>query len=406
VSALKAAIQRKLELSVLEELHARASQEAAFLYEIALNDLGPDGHTAIQEALKLNLSSLWQSSGSLPTGIREVQNLLTTTKTTGHSLKINLLGIYNFASINDLTLKGTVLTDPASGEVVITDGATATRVSGTINFLADPDKLRKVLAQSFLITAAYRCSGLIAHAPSLKVSYWHFAEHAQTDHPTMAADLHVLKVLGLISADQEQQSLAPIGDFGRSTFYLSTGYDDALSQSLFLRNDGQPRQRDEFERIGRSALQLLIQPGSNEDFRLRALNDAAWPQVKDTGGTIINLAQVFPDLRTDSQIPVIAGDYVLIAWWATTMARMSQSLSAAKQFFSQVPPPSADSPAFKKVQSDLWHQMADVARNTHDSFSDPWGVLAMDSASGQKSVASARIVSTGLTLNVERTMTP
>jgi hypothetical protein len=406
VEALKAAIQRKLELSILEELHARASQEAAFLYEIALNDLGADGHTAIQEALKLNLSSLWQSSGSLPMGIREVQNLLTTTKTTGHSLKINLLGIYNFASINDLTLKGTVLTDPASGEIVITDGATATHISGTINFLADPDKLRKVLAQSFLITAAYRCSGLIAHAPSLKVSYWHFSEHAQTDHPTMAADLHVLKVLGLISALQEQQSLAPIGDFGRSTFYLSTGYDDALSQSLFLRNDGQPRERDEYERIGRSALQLLIQPGSNEDFRLRALNDAAWQQVKDTGGTIVNLAQVFPDLRTDSQIPVIAGDYVLIAWWATTMARMAQSLSAAKQFFSQVPPPSTDSPAFKKVQSDLWHQMADVARNTHDSFSDPWGVLAMDSASGQKSVASARIVSTGLTLNVERTQTP
>ena len=85
------------------------------------------------------------------------------------------------------------------------------------------------------------------------------------------------------------------------------------------------------------------------------------------------------------------------------MANMGKSLSAAKRFFSQTPPPAPDSPAFKKLQADLWHQMADVASKTHDRFSDPWGLLAMDLASGQKSVASARIVSCGLTMKVERT---
>ena len=219
VGALKASIQRNLALSMQEELHALSSQEAAFLYEIKLNDLETDGHNAIQDALRLNLSALSESAQSLPAGIREIQSLLTTTRTKGLTLKLNILGIYNYASINDLTLKGTVLTDPASGEIVITDSATATHISGTVNFLADPDKLRKVLAQSFLITAAYRCSGLIAHAPSLKASYWHFDEHAKTDHPTMAAYLNVLSSLRLISAAQVQQSLAPAGDFGRSTFY-------------------------------------------------------------------------------------------------------------------------------------------------------------------------------------------
>jgi hypothetical protein len=173
VSALKAAIQRNLALSTEAELHALSSQEAAFLYEINLNDLGADGRNAIQDALKLNLSALVESGESLPHGIREVQSLLTTTRKKGQTLKLNLLGIYNYASTNDLTLKGSILTDPASGEVLITDNATATRVSGAVNFLADPDKLRKVLAQAFLITAAYRGSGIITHAPSLKVSYWH-----------------------------------------------------------------------------------------------------------------------------------------------------------------------------------------------------------------------------------------
>ena len=406
VGALKAAIQRRLELSIMDELHADSSRAAAFLYEISLNDLGPDGRAAIQDALKLNLSSLWNSSGSLPRGVREIHNILATTRTKGHTLKINILGIYNYTSINDLLLKGTVLTDPASGEVLIADNATATRVSGAINFLADSDKLRKVLAQSFLITAAYRCSGLIAHAPSLKASYWHFEEHARTDRPTMAANLNVLKALGLTSASQAEESLAKLGDFGRSTFYLSTEYDDALSQSLFLRNDGQARQLDEFERVGRVALQLLIQSGGADEFRLRALqNDAIWQQVKETGGTFVNLAPIFPDLNRDAQIPVIAGDYVLIEWWATTMAHMAQSLSAAKQFLSQNPPPATESPAFKKVQTDLWRQMADVASKTHDRFADPWGLVAMDLASGQRSVASAQIVSSGLTRKVKRTNT-
>ena len=407
VGALKAAIQRNLALSIQEGLQALSSQEAAFLYEISLKDLGTDGRAVLQDALRLNLSTLLEPARSLPSGIREIQNLLTTTRTIRNTLKINILGIYNYDSISDLTLKGTVLTDPASGAIVITDKATATRVSGAINFLANPDKLRKVLAQSFLITAGYRCSGLIAHPPSLKASYWHFDEFAKTDHPTMASNLNVLNSLGLISAAQEQQSLSHVGDFGPSTFYLNTDYDDALSQGLFLQSNGQPRALDEYEQIGRKALQMLIQTGGEDAFRLRPLqNDAIWQQVKDTGGTAVNLAPIFPDLDTESQIPIIAGDYVLIAWWAATMASMGQSLSAAKRFFSQDPPPATGSPAFEKVQADLWHQMADVVRNTHDRFSDPWGLLAMDLASGQQSVASAQIVSSGLTLRVERTNTP
>ena len=404
--ALTAGIQRSLSLSLEAGMHALRSQEAAFLYDVSMNELDTDGLSALQNALRLNLTAL-TGSPSLPRGIREVQSVFTTTRQKGLSLSINLLGLYNFASLSDLTLQGTVLADPASGAIVITDRANATRISGAVALFADPDKLRKVLAQSFLITAAYRCSGMIAHAPSLRVSYWHFAEKAKTDRATMQADLNVLEKLGLISEDEEQQSLARAGDFGRSAFYLSTEYDDTLSQSLFLDPDGTPRQGSEYERIGRQALAQLIPPGGPDAFRLRPLqSDAIWQQVKDTGGTVVNLAPIFPDLRPDTQLPLIAGDYVLIAWWATAMAHMAQTLSAARRFFSQSPPPATDSPAFASVQNDLWHKMADVASNTQDRFSDPWGLLAMDLASGQRSVASGQIVSPPLTLTVRREALP
>ena len=401
VKALKAAIQRQFELSVQAELQALKSQEAAFLYEINLNDLGTDGRAAVQNALRLNLSGL--SESSMPNGIREIQSLLTTVRTKRQALKINLLGIYNYTSVNDLTLKGTVLTDPASGEVVITDGATANRISGSINFLADSNKLRKALAQSFLITAAYRCSGLISHAPSLKVSYWHFAEHAATNRDTMTASLHVLTLLGLISPAQQAEKLGQAAEFGRSTFYVNTDYDDALSQSLFLSGDGQPRRLVEYEQTGRKALQQILQSESSSQYRVQILtDDSLWQQLKQTGGTLVNVGRLFPQLNINSQIPLVAGDYLVIEWWAATMANMAQTLSGARSVLSQTPPPAQGSPEFEKVQTDLWRRMADVVRNTQDRFSDPWGVLAMDLASGQRSAASAQIVSTGLILRAER----
>jgi len=403
VDALKTAIQKELELSVQAGLQGLSSQEAAFLYEISLRDLGPEGRTALQDALRLNFSKLSEPAPALPVGIREIQSLHTTTRSKGHSLKFNILGIYNFTSVSDLTLKGAVLTDPASGEVLITDRATATRVSGATNFLADSDKLRTVLAQSFLMTVAYRCSGLIAQAPSLKVSFRHFSEHAKTDRTTMQANLDVICNMGLITASQEQQSLTDAGDFGRSSFYLRTDYDDALSQGLFLRNDGQARALDEYEQIGRQALRAFLHAGDVDGYRLRSLeSDAIWQQVKATGGTVGNLASLFPDLRSDTQIPVIAGDYLLIEWWATTMSKLAVTLSAAKRFFAQKPAPATNSPAFQKAQDDLWHQLAAAASSTHDRFSDPWGLMAMDLASGQQSTASARIVSPRLTLSAER----
>ena len=403
VSALKSAMQRQLELAVQAELQALSSHEAAFLYEIRLRDLTPEGRAAIQDALQLNLSTLLGTQGTLPTGITEIQNLLATTRTKGHTFKINALGIYNYASINDLTLKGTILTDPVSGAVLITDQANATRVSGEVNYLADTDKLRNLLAQSFLITAAYRCSGLIAHDPSLKASYWHFAAHARTNRQTMAAYLDALQALGLVPEAQKEQNLSNLSDFGRSSCFISTDYDDALSQSLFLQTDGQPRGIEEYEQIGRQALRQLLHADEGEGYRLRSLeNDALWQQVKATGGTVANLAPLFPDLEPDAQLPVISGDYLLIEWWATTMSRLAVTLSGAMRFFAQKPAPASNSPAFQKAQADLWHRMADVASNTHDRFSDPWGLVAMDLASGQRSEAGARIVSPGLTFNVAR----
>jgi hypothetical protein len=401
--ALQAGVQRKLELAIEAELHAGGSRGAAFLYEIDFDALDVQGHTAVQDALRLNLSALMKSAGASLPGISEIRSIVTTARQKSLALKLNLLGIYNYTSLTELAKHGKVLTDPQSGEVVITDTATATRMAAAVNFLADSAKLRKILAQSFLLTAAYRCSKLIAQPPSVKAAYWHFAAQAKTGRGTMADDLNVLVALGLISAARKQVCLGDFNDFGNSSFYVNTDYDDALAESLFLRSGGQPRGADEYEALGRQALKLLLQDNADAAYRLPPLSDdAIWVKVKETGGTLVNLAAALPGLTQNVQIPVIAGDYVLIAWWATTMARMSKSLASARRFFAQDPPPSPQSPEFAKTQNDLWNEMAEVTANTQDRFAEPWGLLAMDLASGQQSAANARITSPHLSLMVER----
>jgi len=114
------------------------------------------------------------------------------------------------------------------------------------------------------------------------------------------------------------------------------------------------------------------------------------------------LHSLFPDLRADLQIPVIAGDYVLIEWWATAMAEMAQTLARVRPLLAQTPPPDMNGDAFKKVQAELWEKMSVVGKNTHDRFAEPWGLLAMDLASGQRSHADVQITSPRLALLLER----
>jgi hypothetical protein len=105
--AVAGAVNRKLELSVAAEFGSLAADEAAFLYEIDLTTLGADGKQAVHAALGGDLSGL-ADAGALPAGIREVRSILSRARVSRFRLKVNLLGIFNFASVSQLALNGTV----------------------------------------------------------------------------------------------------------------------------------------------------------------------------------------------------------------------------------------------------------------------------------------------------------
>ena len=152
-SSLKSAIDRTLSLSVSMELNASSENDSMFLYEVDLGALTPEGKALLASALHADLSGL-VARNTPPAGIRVLKTLIESGKTLQHSLKVNLLGIYNALTISSLIRNGSVAWDATTGEYVMTDSVNASRLGiDSVNFGVNSDKLRNVLSESLLLTA-------------------------------------------------------------------------------------------------------------------------------------------------------------------------------------------------------------------------------------------------------------
>lgn len=401
---VEAGISRKLEIALGFELTSQGTSEAAFLFEIELSKLDETGRKALHNALDGDLSGLAAREEQLPAGVSLVRSIFTEIQKEKHALKLNLLGIYNFISVSTLILKGTVMFEPATGELIITDTATASRIAAsTFNFAADSEKLRKVLAESVLITAAYRCSKLVTHQPELKIAHSYFELHTKTDKTVMKNNLDVLESLGLMKASEKEQLLSEATQFGRTTFYAETAYDDKLVNDLFLKN-GAPRTQEEYERAGRKALALLVQRGEEDQFRrLPATDDNLWQEMTQQGQFNFRFIEKLKNLPT-AALAAVSSDYTVIMWWAESMKEMSEKLAEMRQFVKNNPGIDPENNAFKSLRKKLASKLKEVASNTKSEFGDPWGLVAMDQVSGGKASAEALMTGPKLAVFRERTV--
>jgi hypothetical protein len=391
--AVKNAAQRKLEVSLLATLTAADSHSAAFLYEFDLSLLDAGGNSALLAALRGHLHSL--TGDELPAGVRIVRSIVTDVHQAGLTWKINLLGIYNYISIAELVRQGKVVYEPSTGDLVITDKATAQRITAdTVNFGADTDKLRKVLAENFLITAVYRGSKQLIAAPEISCSHSYFELYSATNNDVMRKELTAVTALGL---DAPDALLAGTKDFGRTMVHAETSYSAASTPALFL-NGANPKLREEFESAGRDAIRLLVRPDAIDAFRLRGVtDDQVWAQMCSLGQP--SFATIFPDLPSN-EVVVIATDYTVIVWWAKAMSQCAQSIAAMQGLLAVNPDP--ESPDFKAQRTDLLKKLADVTSDTKAEFGQPWGLVAMDLASGRRAAAKVQIAGARFALARQR----
>lgn len=383
-AAVQAAVQRKLEVALSTEIGALKWGQAAFLYEIDMAAATRESREQIARALAGDLTPL---HGDLP-GVQTIRSIWTAVRQSSLTLKVNLLGIYNFISIAKLTSTGATLYEPSTGALVITDKSTAQRIrSQQVNYGADSDKLRAVLAESFLITAAYHGSQSMIGAPSLRCTHSFFILERDAHFDQMRHFARTGVALGLIS-NEEAAPPAGIDDFGRATLYIETQYDQPLASALFSSAD--PSVYDD---IGRTALQLLVGPGDQDAARrIPASDDVLWEKMRELGDAQDILA-LFPNLPEPLKNAIFA-DYLTIVWWSDAMAGAAEHLHAMRQFLASHPGTPPNDPEFQKRRAGLADHLKSVAANTREEFGRPWGLVAMNELSGRKAAVTFLLANT------------
>ena len=394
--AVKESVNRSLSLALSAEFSSLKSNEAAFLYEIDLRRLNPASSEALQQALSGNFSALTSNEGSLA-GVTMVRSLTGTLREKRFALKINLLGIVNVLSIRELIRDGSLSFEPFTGELVAADKITSKRILVVREpFKADTDKLRKVMFESFMMTAAYRASPLAAGL-DLQSTQTYFESTAKTNRQAMADNLDAMAAIGLTSGRSALP--ADIDQFGASTFLLESAYDNTACVSVYLDAAGRPRSVDEYDKIGRNAILALVQPNDQNDFRGRAMSsDVLWKELRRAGPAA--LATVLPqDLKTDHRVAIIRADYVLISWWADSMHAAGAALAEMNALLKSANPAALNTnPEFHRRREALEKALAKAVADNHSQFGDPWGLVAMHQAANGKANAKGVIFSKALQL--------
>jgi hypothetical protein len=405
-AAIKAGVEKNLELSLAAELDSLNSESAAFSYDIDLSALDAQGKQAVQSGLHGDISLLEEGKIS---GVTPVKSIFSTLRQGKRTLKVNLLGIFNYASATTLFQKGTMIVDRESGEITIADQAGATRIQSTSDhFAKDGVQLRRVLAESFLMTVAYRSSGALPFSPALSTTHWFFELHSSTNLSNIKDYLNIASALGLCSSadvNAKLQSLAGATSYGRSTLYATASYDDTLSKSLFIDASGKARAREEYESIGRRALASLLPDGdpSNDARRLPLTDDQIWSSMR-SNGQANDFAGLFNGRGFNvNQLRDIGSDYTLIVWWAGAMSGMAAALSNLLTYVAQHPQADAK---FQQLRASLDSAMGQIANHTQSQFAEPWGLLAMDLAAGQKATKALQLVSPRIVLALSSGTSP
>lgn len=329
-AGLQAAVSTKVQLSVAAAWSRLSSREPAWLFQI-------DTATG---------------------GVRETSSILTSTDARKVSVTINLLGLANAISAKKL-VQVTTTEHNGNGDVtLVTDSLTSSRLQALLfTFGTDGKRLRKLLSEDFLITAAYRAKDAGVLPPDFKARHRYFEIHDTTGRDEMKNNLDVVRLLGLLSPEKVDAVLSGNRNFGRTDFYAETAYSSGAVRTAFDAQD--------YEAIGRRALGALLAGDRGQEFRQRvAADDALWLKLKETQNRA-----AFPPLfglpagSVDPRVEAAGADFMVIQNWA-------QAMSAAGKAIRDV-----DTLPAEKARDILKQRLSDVVKNTREEFGDPLGMV-------------------------------
>ncbi len=382
-AALKSAIDQGFSIGLNGICSASTTHEAAVLYRIDLSS-GGDLESALNAALKGDWSALSKARGA-----KELRNVLKQTHDSGWRASLNLLGIYNCASVAEFVRQSTILHNLENGAITITDKGTAQRIAVlTAPFLAADEKLRKVLEESFLATAAYTAAGgKTVSGSALQLRQSLSIYKARTDDQDVRKDLRLGTALQLVS-EAEIRTAAVQKDIKYFRVQARASFDGEDALRLFFSDTGARTAHEEkaLKLLGRRVLAGLLDPGNAADHaRLLVLNNgASWAEMD---------AQKFPPAW-----PASYSDWYDITFWAHAIATVGPRLKAvlAAAEAAGIADPAKD-PRFMAAREALAKALAEVTRKTRAAFEKGWPIAVMVALSGGRAPAAFTVAWDGKT---------
>jgi hypothetical protein len=363
-NVLQGAIDQGFSVALNSKCSASMSDEAAVLYEIDLGGEAEATDAALDAALKGN----WTALSKLRTA-KGLRNVLTETHESGCKTSLNLLGIYNFGSVQEFVRQCCILHNSEDGDITITDKETAQRIAvSSMPFAAQDDKLRKVLDEAFLATAIYTAAD----------SRPNFGAHFQARQSLLIYNVRSsysavrkLLLLGIslkLLTTNELEQIVPQKEFKYFRLEVSASFagDDALR--LFFSDivTRTAHQLPDLKRLGRQILASLLDRGNAADnVRWQALtDDQTWAAMEQ---------QRFPPGS-----PASYSDWYDITFWAQSIANVAPQLKTVLDAADKLGPGDpTKNPTFMAERAALAKSVAEVTRNTKAAFEKGWPVAVM-----------------------------
>jgi hypothetical protein len=396
IEALQDAVAKSIDRTVRVTTELQFSSvrhgEALFAYEVDLAALTDRDREAVRSALRGRLTGINEAAKTEQGPIRALQTGILRRRERRAAWRINLFGIVNVRSVSELLRKGTLSYDVATGTLNAADEIASRKILVRTRPLeSDADKVRKLVFESMIVTAAYQASR-VTSGVDLTCSASYFEARRKTTTADLRADYNAVIGMGLADAAERDRRLGAEHDFGRSTFLLECAFDQRASDALFIGPQG-PYSRDYYDRIGRDALLALIPAGDTERAHRRAAieQESTWTALKIAGPAAarFDLARKLGAVRAEHVI----SDYIVIRWWSEAMSQAAKALMEMRQFLAGRPAQSlAADPEFARRRGTLEKELAGVVKESKSQFGDPWGILALDGASGRTAAAQATIV--------------
>jgi len=368
-AGIEAAISTKLQISVSAAFSKLQSHEAAWLLEI-------DPLTSLSDVARATVATAFDGRlDEVPSGIRQISNIVTDTDARKITVKVNLLGLANIISVGKLTQVTTTEHNGHGDITVITDTSTESRLRALlVTFGGDRKRLRKLLSEDFLISAAYSAKDVGVLSPAFQARHRFFEIDDSTNASEMKNFLDVARALELMTPDKANSILGNNKKFGRVSFYAETGYANAAVRAAF--------QAEDYETIGRQALGALLKGDSGQEFRLRvAEDDDLWKEMK----RIQNRA-AFPPLfglsagAVDPRVEAAGADFSAIQTWAFAMVAAGQAIQEVETLLGQGTV-AADDPRLTQARAVLKDRLGSVVKSTREEFGDPLGMVMFFEAS-------------------------